>query len=198
MRSALCVAPVLAADVRNQVLALSEAGILRSVVGGSSYHQDATFARVLRKIAPKLHAKTESRRWKLEVQPGDCRTVNWPEFSYRLSTALGFRQTGPLATDEWFAGIDRAASRFVQQGDQLVLAREDALMLGASALLCGGSVARAQSSSGCFLNVTISVQTYLLFEAGLQFTTVPTDVNVQCGIAFNASTASKGAVLDNY
>ena len=129
---AICVAPVLAVDVRNQIRALTEAGALRELIGGAVYHTGGWFGQSLlameHLVGLDRFAKTESRRLDREAEPAACRSIFWPELAHRLAVRCHLRTPGPAATDAWFAAVDRNAARRVRPGDTLVLAREDACL----------------------------------------------------------------------
>ena len=129
---AVCVAPVLAVDVRNQIRALTEAGALRELIGGAVFHGAGKFGKCLRTAGyharPERLAKSESRRLDTEAAPDVCRSIFWPELTHRFAVRCRLRTPGPRATDAWFSAVDRAAARHIRAGDTLVLAREDACL----------------------------------------------------------------------
>jgi hypothetical protein len=64
----------------------------------------------------------------------------WPEAWTRLGTRLGLVNLGAAATDRIFGGIDRAASRQIHAGVELVVAREDSCLQSFQAARRQGAV----------------------------------------------------------
>lgn len=128
-RVAVCIAPVLPADVRQYALALAEASLLRTVVGGLAYHDRSPIAAGLRLVdrafGTHWYAKSEARRVGSELPRSAFHPHLWAEVASRVPLKLRLRRPGPLTADLTPAAVDRAAAKLIRPSDRLVLGRED-------------------------------------------------------------------------
>ncbi len=128
-RTVVCVAPVLPADVRNYVRALSEAGWLRSLVCGGAYHRDSALGRGIRAIdrvaGTRLVSRSENRRVSDEAHAASLVAHPFPEIWGELAARSGLCRPSVESGDAQLDRLDRFAARFLRTGDRIVIGRED-------------------------------------------------------------------------
>jgi alpha-maltose-1-phosphate synthase len=124
----VCVAPVLAEDVRQYLQALHATGRLRRVVCSLAYGADGPVARALGVLDRLTGAHTLHRTQRRRLGPLPAHALAfhpWPELWTRAGSRLGLCRPGPGVTDRWFEGVDCAAARRLDRGVGLVVGRED-------------------------------------------------------------------------
>jgi glycosyltransferase involved in cell wall biosynthesis len=130
-RCVVQVAPVLAQDVKNQLLALVEAELLRTAVTAFSYADDGVVERLLavakRRLGLDWERKTEARRVDRRLAPY-LHSNFWGEIGRQIRSQVWSRVRGPVASDAYLGAVDRKAGRRVCPGVRLVVAREDACL----------------------------------------------------------------------
>jgi alpha-maltose-1-phosphate synthase len=127
-QSVLQVAAILPQDVRQQCRALSQAGLLQTVIGSLIYTEggavDRSFKILDQTFGTQVALTTERRRLSA-VSPGILSSQVWPELWTRLGKRLGLLDSGSDTADRYLDRIDRAASRRLKSRTQVVVGRED-------------------------------------------------------------------------
>jgi starch synthase len=127
-RPVLHVAPVLAQDVKNQLLALEEFRLLRTAVGFFSYARGGAIDRLLtatdEAVGCNLVKKTASRCIDSAVARR-TRSHLWSELVRQCTSRLCRNGFGPKAADTCQAAVDRLGASLVGPGVRLTIGRED-------------------------------------------------------------------------
>jgi glycosyltransferase involved in cell wall biosynthesis len=130
-RCVLQVAPVLRTDVRNQLLALEESGLLAEAVTQFSYAEGGAVARLLSLLDRRLgsgfvratSARSIDRRVARQV-----RSHFWADLARLGGTRLSGGRLGPTLNDTCVAAVDRLARSLVGPRVKLTLGEEDACL----------------------------------------------------------------------
>jgi alpha-maltose-1-phosphate synthase len=130
-RCVLHIAPVLAEDVKNQLLALEQNNLLKRAVSLFNYCEGGIVHRMLSWVdwlfGCRLQRRSASRRlpWVIARR---C-VVAWVvELLYRLREVLGGQGASPRITDYLLRSVDRLGASEVKGGLRLTIGREDACM----------------------------------------------------------------------
>jgi glycosyltransferase involved in cell wall biosynthesis len=130
-RCVVQVAPVLPQDVKNQLLALVEAELLRTAVTAFSYAEGGVVDQLLAVANWPLTLgwarKAEARRVDRRLAPF-LRWRIWGEVVHQVRLHLWTGARGPVASDAYLGAVDRKACRSVGPEARLVVAREDACL----------------------------------------------------------------------
>ncbi len=116
-------APVLPPDVRQQLQALEEAGLLQSAASCGTYRSEGWADQALqlldRGLGTNLRDRTASRRLGGDLAER-VQSSLWAELLRQSRSS-----DSPHAFDAWVQAVDRAAARQVTRGTRLVFGRED-------------------------------------------------------------------------
>lgn len=125
----LSVVPVFPADARNQLRALTEAGLSTDLVGLGCIHRRSWLAKLIRICDPILRLNSEvllRSYWIDEVERHSVHTMIWPVVRNRIRRKLAISEPSSIASDRMSKVLDLKAKGMVTQSTKVVLGRENA------------------------------------------------------------------------